>query len=120
MSWLVLGISLCLGISNSSLNFGSLNCSLNFLTVSIRTSMCLLYGIIPLRLLPFRLFPFRLLSHFVYSHLVYFPISSIPISSTSIIIDNWSVGTEKTWCGGVDCVTGAGDVCKCAEPCPCW
>ena len=30
------------------------------------------------------------------------------------------VGTEKTWCGGVDCTTGAGDVCKCAEPCPCW
>ena len=23
-------------------------------------------------------------------------------------------------CGGVDCATGAGDVCKCAEPCPCW
>ena len=21
------------------------------------------------------------------------------------------------WCGGVDCVTGAGDVCRCAEPC---
>ena len=24
------------------------------------------------------------------------------------------------WCGGVDCATGAGDVCKCMEPCPCW
>ena len=24
------------------------------------------------------------------------------------------------WCGGVDCATGVGDVCKCAEPCPCW
>ena len=31
-----------------------------------------------------------------------------------------SGGAEKTWCGGVDCVTGAGDVCQCAEPCPCW
>ena len=30
------------------------------------------------------------------------------------------VGAEKTWCGGVDCGTAAGDVCKCAEPCPCW
>ena len=30
------------------------------------------------------------------------------------------VGAEKTWCGGVDCATGAGDVCKCVEPCPCW
>ena len=30
------------------------------------------------------------------------------------------VGAEKTWCGGVDCGTGAGDVCQCAEPCPCW
>ena len=30
------------------------------------------------------------------------------------------VGAQKTWCGGVDCATGAGDVCKCAEPCPCW
>ena len=30
------------------------------------------------------------------------------------------MGAEKTWCGGVDCVTGAGDVCKCAELCPCW
>ena len=30
------------------------------------------------------------------------------------------VGAEKTWCGGVDCATGAGDVCKCAEPCRCW
>ena len=30
------------------------------------------------------------------------------------------VGAEKTWCGGVDCATGAGGVCKCAEPCPCW
>ena len=30
------------------------------------------------------------------------------------------VGTEKTWCGGVDCGTGAGDVCKCTELCPCW
>ena len=29
------------------------------------------------------------------------------------------VGAEKTWCGGVDCATGAGDVCKCMEPCPC-
>ena len=26
----------------------------------------------------------------------------------------------RKWCGGVDCVTGAGDVCQCAEPCPCW
>ena len=25
-----------------------------------------------------------------------------------------------TWCGGVDCATGAGNVCKCTEPCPCW
>ena len=30
------------------------------------------------------------------------------------------MGAEKTWCGGVDCATGAGDVCKCAKPCPCW
>ena len=30
------------------------------------------------------------------------------------------VGAEKTWCGGVDCATGAGDVCKCTELCPCW
>ena len=29
------------------------------------------------------------------------------------------VGAEKTWCGGMDCATGAGDVCKCTEPCPC-
>ena len=29
------------------------------------------------------------------------------------------MGTEKTWCGGVDCAIGAGDVCKCKEPCPC-
>ena len=38
-------------------------------------------------------------------------------SSTS---EGHLVGAEKTWCGGVDCVTGAGDVCKCTEPCPCW
>ena len=25
----------------------------------------------------------------------------------------------KTWFGGVDCATGAEDVCKCAEPSPC-
>ena len=25
------------------------------------------------------------------------------------------MGAEKTWCGGVDCATGAGDVCKCAD-----
>ena len=30
------------------------------------------------------------------------------------------VSAEKTWCGGVDCTTRARDVCKCAEPCPCW
>ena len=30
------------------------------------------------------------------------------------------MGVEKTWCGGVDCATGAGDVCKCTELCPCW
>ena len=30
------------------------------------------------------------------------------------------VGAEKTWCGGVDCATGAVDVCQCAELCPCW
>ena len=30
------------------------------------------------------------------------------------------VGAEKTCCEGVDCVTGAGDVCKCVEPCLCW
>ena len=30
------------------------------------------------------------------------------------------MGAEKTWCGGVDCATGAGDVCKCTEPCPYW
>ena len=29
-------------------------------------------------------------------------------------------GRWETWCGGVDCATGAGDVCKCAELCPCW
>ena len=27
------------------------------------------------------------------------------------------MGTEKTWCGRVDCTAGAGDVCKCTEPC---
>ena len=31
----------------------------------------------------------------------------------------WKVA-EKILCGGVDCVTGAGDVCQCTEPCPCW
>ena len=30
------------------------------------------------------------------------------------------VGAEKTWSGGKDCATGAGDACQCAEPCPCW
>ena len=30
------------------------------------------------------------------------------------------VGAEKTWCGGVDCETGAGDVCQCVETCLCW
>ena len=30
------------------------------------------------------------------------------------------VGAEKTWCGGVDCAAGAGDVCQCVNPCPCW
>ena len=30
------------------------------------------------------------------------------------------VGAEKTWCGGVDCATGAGDVWQCAESYPCW
>ena len=30
------------------------------------------------------------------------------------------LGAEKTWCGGVDCATGAGDVCKCTESCSCW
>ena len=25
------------------------------------------------------------------------------------------MGAEKTWCGGVDCATGAGDVCKCMQ-----
>ena len=25
------------------------------------------------------------------------------------------MGAEITWCGGVDCATGAGDVCKCAS-----
>ena len=38
-------------------------------------------------------------------------------SSTS---EGHLVGAEKTWCGGVDCATGAGGVCKCVEPCPCW
>ena len=38
-------------------------------------------------------------------------------SSTS---EGHLVGAEKTWCGGVDCATGAVDVCKCAELCPCW
>ena len=27
---------------------------------------------------------------------------------------------RKLGCGGVDCATGAGDVCKCPELCPCW
>ena len=30
------------------------------------------------------------------------------------------MGAEKTWCGGVDCATGAEDVCQCAELCLCW
>ena len=30
------------------------------------------------------------------------------------------MGTEKTLCEGVNCATGAGDVCQCAKPCPCW
>ena len=38
-------------------------------------------------------------------------------SSTS---EGHLVDAEKTWCGGVDCATEAGDVCKCVEPCPCW
>ena len=33
-------------------------------------------------------------------------------SSTS---EGHLVGAEKTWCGGVDCATGAGDVCKCVS-----
>ena len=35
-------------------------------------------------------------------------------------LEGYLVGAEKTWCGGVDCATGAGDVCKCVEPCRCW
>ena len=35
-------------------------------------------------------------------------------------VPGYLVGADKTWCAGVDCVTGAGDVCKCAEPCPYW
>ena len=27
------------------------------------------------------------------------------------------MGTEKTWCGGVDFASDPGDVCQCAEPC---
>ena len=38
-------------------------------------------------------------------------------SSTS---EDHLMGAKKTWCGGVDCTTSAGDVCKCAELCPCW
>ena len=38
----------------------------------------------------------------------------------SSTLEGHVVGTEKTWCGGEDCATGAGDVCKCAEPCLCW
>ena len=38
-------------------------------------------------------------------------------SSTS---EGHLVGTQKTLCGGVDCATGAGDICKCAELCSCW
>ena len=38
----------------------------------------------------------------------------------SLFSEGHLVGAEKTWCGGVDCTTGAGDVCKCAELCPCW
>ena len=30
------------------------------------------------------------------------------------------VGTEKTWCGGVNWATSAGEVCQCMEPCLCW
>ena len=30
------------------------------------------------------------------------------------------VGAEKTGCGGVDCATGAGDVCQWVELRPCW
>ena len=30
------------------------------------------------------------------------------------------VGAEKPWCGGEECETGAGNVCKCTEPCQCW
>ena len=26
----------------------------------------------------------------------------------------------RTWYRGVDCATGAGDVCQCKEQCPCW
>ena len=38
----------------------------------------------------------------------------------SSISDGHLVGAEKTWCWGMDCASGAEDVCKCAEPCPCW
>ena len=38
----------------------------------------------------------------------------------SSTLEGHLVGAEKSWCGGVDCATGAGDVCKCAESCPCW
>ena len=37
----------------------------------------------------------------------------------SSTLEGQLVGAEKTWCGGVDCATGAWDVWKCAEPCPC-
>ena len=33
----------------------------------------------------------------------------------SSTLEGHLVGAEKSWCGGVDCATGAGDVCKCAE-----
>ena len=38
----------------------------------------------------------------------------------SSALEGHLVGAEKTWCEGVDCVTGAGDVCQCVEPCLCW
>ena len=38
----------------------------------------------------------------------------------SSALEGHLVCTEKTWFWGVDCSTGAGDVCQCTELCPCW
>ena len=78
------------------------------------------FGFVPGRCITYAIFTVRQLQEKYLTANKRLCMAFVDLEKGSSASEGHLMAAEKTWCRGVDCANGPGDVCKCAEPCSCW